>query len=100
MVPLPRYLTALETLLDATRQAGLDTEAGSMLIQHAVQAIVAMVEDEPEPKLAEQSDPSADCLARYEFLSELPESTYPTSERPPRNSPRPTHTTTTPRGWR
>jgi AcrR family transcriptional regulator len=76
VVPLPRYLAALEALLNATRQAGLDVETATMLVQHAVQAVVSMVEDEPAAT-PDRRGPSPASRARQEFLSRLPRSEYP-----------------------
>lgn len=49
LVPLPNYLRALAVMLQCTREAGLDPESGAVVVQHAVQAVVAVVEHTPGP---------------------------------------------------
>lgn len=47
IVPQRNYLTAMELMLDAGREAGFDIAENVIVCQQAVQAVVALVEDEP-----------------------------------------------------
>ncbi len=70
LVPLPNYLQALEVMLDCTREAGLDPESGAVVVQHAVQAVAAVVEHAPRARrggaAAEESAHLAALLADLE----------------------------------
>jgi len=77
LVPLPSYLAALEVLLDTTRRAGLDTVTGTMLVQHAVQSIVTMVENEPPPPPRPGTAADPECVSRQDFLRNLSVEKFP-----------------------
>lgn len=63
LVPLPKYLAALEIMLDCTRVAGLSPQVGAVLAQQAVQSVVALTECEPgSPSPAKDRDECADLL--------------------------------------
>ncbi|WP_185747123.1 TetR/AcrR family transcriptional regulator [Humibacillus xanthopallidus] len=49
VVPLPNFLTALESMLDCLRLAGLDPTVSVMVVQQSVQGVVGLVEYEPQP---------------------------------------------------
>lgn len=70
LVLLPNYLTALEILLDALRQAGLTPQEGAVLVQQSVQTVASLVEYEPHPA------PDEDCRDEQK-LGDLPGDQYP-----------------------
>ncbi len=72
VVPLPKYLEALEIMLDATREAGLTAEEGAVATQLAVQATVALVDDAPRGKR-----PTAVSVEVKAFLRDLDPTSYP-----------------------
>lgn len=75
VVPLPKYLAALEILLGSTRQAGLGPQHGAVLVQQAVQAVVTLAENEPVPQSGAQ--PSAECAAQQATLTGLDPVAFP-----------------------
>ncbi|MGC4938601.1 TetR/AcrR family transcriptional regulator [Kribbella sp. DT2] len=76
LVPLPRFMAALEIMLDSARQAGLSPQDGAMLIQLATQSAVALVEHAPDLKLKTLKQPSQYADERDE-LAELASARYP-----------------------
>ncbi|MFI5693702.1 TetR/AcrR family transcriptional regulator [Kribbella sp. NPDC051586] len=73
LVPLPRFMAALETMLDCTRQAGLGPAESAMLVQLATQAAVALVDHEPRAKGKDQYQYDAE----RDELADLAADRYP-----------------------
>jgi TetR/AcrR family tetracycline transcriptional repressor len=76
LVPLPRFMAALEIMLDSARQAGLSPQDGAMLIQLATQSAVALVEHAPDLKSKTPKQASQYAAERDE-LAELASAQYP-----------------------
>lgn len=76
IVPQPRYLGALEVMLGSVREAGLSAHDAAVLVDQAVQAVVALTEHEPraEPGRS-KADPER--LAMRERLKDLPADQFP-----------------------
>ncbi|MEV5968130.1 helix-turn-helix domain-containing protein [Kribbella sp. NPDC051952] len=76
LVPLPKFMAALEIMLDSARQAGLSPHDGAMLTQLATQAVVALVDHAPDLK-AKPPKQAAEYAAERDELAELAAEQYP-----------------------
>lgn len=76
IVPQPNYLRALEIMLDSVREAGFGPQDGAVVIDQAVQAVVALTEHEPRAK-PEASKQTSERLAMREYLENLAAEQFP-----------------------
>jgi TetR/AcrR family transcriptional regulator, tetracycline repressor protein len=74
LVPLPKYLAALEIMLDCARVAGLTPRTAAMVVQQVVQSVVALAEYEPKRV---GTEPSVTAAEWAEFAETLDPNVFP-----------------------